>query len=97
VVIDWTSACIGDPAVDVAMAWILMSAGEIPGGGLVASVLGRARSILVNRFVSRFDRAEIASRLRDVVTYKVKDPHMSPSEIATMWGVVERAAPLDHA
>ena len=32
VVIDWANACLGDPGVDVALAWVLMSAGEIPGG-----------------------------------------------------------------
>ena len=33
VVIDWTNARIGNADVDVALAWVLMSAGEIPGSG----------------------------------------------------------------
>ena len=40
VVIDWTNACLGDPDVDVALAWVLMSAGEIPRGRVMQKVLG---------------------------------------------------------
>jgi aminoglycoside phosphotransferase (APT) family kinase protein len=91
VVIDWTGACLGDPLVDVGIAWVLMSAGQIPGNPMVARLLDMGRGLLVNEFVSQFDRAEVTSRLRDVVTWKVTDPHMSPAEVAGMWRVVEKA------
>ena len=42
VVIDWCGACRGDPAVDVALAWVLMAAGEAPTGRFIGIVLGRA-------------------------------------------------------
>jgi aminoglycoside phosphotransferase (APT) family kinase protein len=90
VVIDWTNACVGDPNVDVALAWVLMSAGAIPGGRVRARVLGLGRSLLVNGFVSRFDQNQVARRLRPVVEWKVKDPHMSEQEIHGMWNLVER-------
>src|SRR5260370_24192024 len=41
VVIDWTNAARGSGASDVALTWLLMTAGEIPGGGAQAA-LGRA-------------------------------------------------------
>lgn len=89
VVIDWSNAKIGDPAIDVALAWVLMAAGEIPGGGLKTKILGFGRTLLVNSFTSNVDVAAAAKQLRAVVTVKVTDPHMSPKEIAGMWRVVE--------
>jgi aminoglycoside phosphotransferase (APT) family kinase protein len=91
VVIDWTGASLGDPDIDVGLAWVLMAAGEIPDGGLKAKALGFGRSLLVNSFKSGIDVDRVSTKLRDVVTWKVNDPHMSPQEIAAMWRVVERA------
>lgn len=91
VVIDWTGACRGDPAVDVAMAWVLMEAGEVPTGRLIGAILGRARRALVKSFIGSFDLDGVTSVLREVVTWKVSDPHMSAAEQARMWQVVENA------
>ena len=91
VVIDWSGATRGDPNVDVAVAWLLMSTAEIPGGGLAARLLGFGRRWLVSGFVGCFDRESLSDVLRPVVQWKVDDPHMSPSEIASMWRLVEGA------
>ena len=91
VVIDWTGACRGDPAVDVALAWVLIAAGEVPTGRLIGAVLGRARSVLVTSFIRSFDLNEVGRVMSDVVTWKVLDPHMSAGEQARMWQVVEKA------
>jgi aminoglycoside phosphotransferase (APT) family kinase protein len=91
VVIDWTGACRGDPADDVALAWVLMAAGEVPTGRLMSMILGRARSALVKSFVDCFDVDVIKHRLRDVVAWKVSDPHMSDAEQARMWQLVQEA------
>jgi aminoglycoside phosphotransferase (APT) family kinase protein len=91
VVIDWTNASIGDAAVDVCLAWVLMAAGTIPGGRVRAGILGWGRTLLVNGFLGRFDRSELTRQLRQVVEWKVKDPNMSADEVATMWRLVERA------
>jgi aminoglycoside phosphotransferase (APT) family kinase protein len=91
VVIDWPNACLGDPDVDVALAWVLMSAGEVPGGRVLTKVLGWGRALFVNGFVGQFDKGQAARHLREVVEWKVKDPHMSEREIRAMWRVVERA------
>src|SRR5215472_3172077 len=60
VVIDWANARRGDPLVDVGVAWVLMAAGQIPGNKVAAALLGWGRALLVNGFVDRFDRAEVA-------------------------------------
>ena len=84
VVIDWTNACVGNPDVDVALAWLLMSAGEIPGGRLRARVLGIGRSLLTNRFLGHFDRDALAVHLHEVATWKATDPNITPDEITAL-------------
>ena len=91
VVIDWTGACRGDPTVDVALAWVLLAAGEVPTGRLLSKILGRARAILVGSFLSSFDVEVLKQNLRDVVAWKTLDPHMSVSEQDRMWQVVNEA------
>lgn len=91
VVIDWANASRGDPVVDVALAWVLMAAGSVPTGRLISAVLGRARSALVKNFLRSFDIGELRRTLRDVVDWKVGDPHMSTDEQARMWRLVNEA------
>ena len=90
VVIDWSSACRGDPTVDVALAWVLMVAGDVPTGRIVGFILGRARAVLVNSFVGSFDIDVLKRSLPEVVAWKVTDPHMSDSEQARMWQLVKK-------
>ena len=91
VVIDWTNAVVGDPLIDVGVAWVLMGAGQIPGPKVKVALLGWGRALLVNGFVSHFDRAAVTGRLRDIVTWKVQDPNMSEAENAGMWKLVEES------
>jgi aminoglycoside phosphotransferase (APT) family kinase protein len=92
-VIDWTGACGGEPQVDVALAWVLLTAGAIPGGRLVSRVLGAGRALLVHAFLASFDRTDVARHLEDVVAWKVSDPHMSAGEQARMWDLVRKESP----
>jgi aminoglycoside phosphotransferase (APT) family kinase protein len=89
VVIDWTGGCRGDPAVDVSLAWVLMTAGEVPTGMLLGTILGRARSVLVKSFLRSFDVDVVKQSLGDVVAWKTLDPHMSVNEQDRMWQVVK--------
>jgi aminoglycoside phosphotransferase (APT) family kinase protein len=91
VVIDWTGAARGDPAIDVALSWVLMDAGSVPTGRLIAAVLGRARGVLIDNFLAPFDLDPVRRNLRPVVGWKVSDPHMSSAEQARMWKLVESA------
>jgi aminoglycoside phosphotransferase (APT) family kinase protein len=80
VVIDWPNARRGDGDADVALTWVLLSAGSVPSGRIKAAVLGRGRQLLINGLLAPFDRAAIRAQLHDVVEWKVQDPHMSASE-----------------
>ena len=93
VVIDWPNAARGDPASDVCLAWVLMQAGQIP-GGVVGRLLGVFRSLMVNSFVARFDLEELHATLRDVVAWKVTDANISPAEQRRMWQMVEAVEAL---
>lgn len=92
VVIDWPNARRGDPDVDVGLAWVLMAAGQIPGGGLKARLMGFGRSLLVNSFLAGFDRRAVSRLLPQVVEMKAQDAHLSEAEVAGMWNVVQEAA-----
>jgi hypothetical protein len=91
VVIDWANASRGDPAVDVALAWVLMAAGEVPAGRFMRVILSRARSALVKNFLGSVEIDALRPVLHDVVAWKVADPHMSVAEQARMWAVVHQA------
>lgn len=94
VVIDWARACRGPAAVDVAVAWILMAAGEVPTSRLMGTILGRARSALVKSFLGSIALDEVEPILRDVVAWKVSDPHISVAEQSRMWDVVRQSGGL---
>jgi aminoglycoside phosphotransferase (APT) family kinase protein len=91
VVIDWTNAARGDPLIDVGLAWVLMGAGQVPGPRVKAALLGWARALLVNSFMSHFDRDAVSDRLRTIVAWKVQDTNMSEDENAGMWRLVSKA------
>jgi aminoglycoside phosphotransferase (APT) family kinase protein len=90
-VIDWTNAARGEGSTDVALTWALMSAGEIPGNRMRASVMGRARGVLVAAFLSEVGEVPTPAVLRTVVEWKVKDQNMSEAENRRMWDAVARA------
>jgi aminoglycoside phosphotransferase (APT) family kinase protein len=91
VVIDWPNARRGQGAFDVALSWVLMMAGEIPGNRLQAAVMGLARGRLVGGFLRGFDLGPVRATMRTAVEWKVADPHMSEAEQRRMWDVVRRA------
>jgi hypothetical protein len=68
-----------------------MAAGEVSAGRFMRMILGRARSALVKSFLGSFEIDVVRQRVRDVVAWKVLDPHISPAEQARMWHVVEEA------
>ncbi len=90
VVIDWTNAARGDGATDVALTWVLMTAGEIPGSRLKSAVFGRARGLLVGGFLGSFDLDPVRAALPAVLEWKVKDQNMSAAEQRRMGAVVAR-------
>jgi Phosphotransferase enzyme family len=81
VVIDWSGATRGDPADDVAMTWAIMSTSSIP-GSLPFRALGRVgRTLLVDAYLSRVDRAAARQRLPELARYRLEhDPHLLAPE-----------------
>lgn len=93
VVIDWANAAVGDAALDVAITWVLMKAGEIPGGRVRAAVMGWGREAVIGGFLAGFDLAPVRAVMAAVVEWKATDPHMSELERRRMRAVAEAAAP----
>jgi aminoglycoside phosphotransferase (APT) family kinase protein len=89
-VIDWTNACRGDPGADVALAWALLVAGDVPQGPVLGAAAGRLRSLMVRSFLGATDVEGARTALGDVVAWKVRDPNMSAAEQARMWQLVEQ-------
>jgi tRNA A-37 threonylcarbamoyl transferase component Bud32 len=69
VVIDWTNAAVGDPALDVALVWVILTGSGLP----LAEEFGRA-------FVAHFPGWERA--LADAVAYRLADPNVTDAERA---------------
>jgi aminoglycoside phosphotransferase (APT) family kinase protein len=84
VVIDWTNAAVGAPAVDVVLTWILCVSGDAPMGRLERVAVDIGRSLFVKSFLKRFDEEERLGVLREVVEWKCRDAHMREIEIARM-------------
>jgi Ser/Thr protein kinase RdoA (MazF antagonist) len=90
VVIDWPNAVRGDGNTDVALTWVLIAGGGIPGGGLKAALMGQGRSVLSGAFLKPFDLPAVEAQLADVVAWKATDPHMSAVELAAMRNLAQR-------
>jgi len=69
VVIDWTNARAGDPALDVALTWVIGATS----GGLV----GRAFTQL---FLRHVDRLAARQALPDAVAFRLADPNVTNVE-----------------
>jgi aminoglycoside phosphotransferase (APT) family kinase protein len=88
VVIDWPNAARGDPRVDVAVTWILMSAGQVQTAGTKSAIIGVGRKVMLDTFLSAFDRDDVRLMLNDAVEWKCQDPNMSATEIDRMHSLV---------
>lgn len=93
VVIDWTNAGRGDPSVDVALAYLLMSSGQVPTNHLEGLVIGMGRRVLTHSFLSRFDRDPVRARMKECAEWKAHDQNMSAQEIASMRRIAAKTDP----
>jgi aminoglycoside phosphotransferase (APT) family kinase protein len=92
VVIDWTMAALGDPDADVALAWLLMASGEVPGARAKRAALNLARGAVLRAFLGGVDRDRAARQMLEVCEWKATDANMSEREVASMREVARRAA-----
>ncbi len=95
VVIDWTNARRGDPAVDVALSWAIVAAGQVETNRVVGRLATRLRSSLLSGFLSVVDREAAAGALRLAVAWKVRDANLSADEQAAMWRLVQQVDPRE--
>jgi len=77
VVIDWTNARAGEPALDVALTWVI---GVTSGGGA-----GRA---FLRPFLAEFDSEEIERALPAAVAFRLADPNVTERERETARGML---------
>jgi aminoglycoside phosphotransferase (APT) family kinase protein len=80
VVIDWTNARRGDPALDVALTWIIAATS----GGLH----GR---LFIRSFLPHFDRDELLAALPAAAERRLADPNVSDGERRQVRRLMERA------
>lgn len=79
VVIDWTNAARGPAEVDVADAWLVMSAGSMPGGRLQAAVVGAAQGTFARLF-RRAAGLDLGAALEVAATRRLADRNMDVRE-----------------
>ena len=81
VVIDWTNARRGDPALDAALTWVICATS----GGL----LGR---LLVRPYLAAFDEVAIRRSLRDAAERRLSDVNVTARERAAVRRLLAREA-----
>jgi aminoglycoside phosphotransferase (APT) family kinase protein len=79
VVIDWTNARGGDPALDVALTWLVL-----------ATSGGRAGRLLARAFEREVDANELRRGLADAAAFRLADRHVRDDERAAVRRVVDR-------
>jgi streptomycin 6-kinase len=80
-VIDWTNARRGDPALDVALTWVIL-----------ATSGGRLGKIFARSFLRAFDRAEVADALPAAAARRVADLNVTDDERRSVEELVRREA-----
>ena len=84
VVIDWTSAASGDPALDIGIASLLIGVGDIPSAAWKRPFAAYARKTLLRTFLAEAAVSSAAAYLRDLVEWKSQDTNMSAAEVGRM-------------
>lgn len=82
-VIDWTNARRGDPALDVALTWVIAATSGGP--------LGR---LGVRAYLAQFDMSEIRHALPAAAARRIDDPSVTDRERDAVRQLVERELPM---
>jgi aminoglycoside phosphotransferase (APT) family kinase protein len=90
VVIDWSNAGIGDPDIEVADLWLVMSSAQVPGSRLDRLIAGLGRGLFLRAILRRFDRRAIATKLAAAYANRSRDRNMSEAELGRMRDLIER-------
>jgi aminoglycoside phosphotransferase (APT) family kinase protein len=81
VVIDWTNARRGEPALDVAMTWVI----------LAGSASGWRARFFLRLLLARFDRDEVARALPLAGERRIADPNVTEAERDRVRRVISRS------
>ncbi len=92
VVIDWANASAGDPAFDVADAWVLIACATAPTSGVDRWIVPIGRRVLLRSFLSRVDVDRARQAIPAAVAHRLTDENMSPDERARMRAFATRAS-----
>lgn len=92
VVIDWANAARGDPAYDVADAWVLLTCAEPSGNRLERAVADLGRRVLLRAFIREFDRDAARQAIPAVVDHRLTDRNMTDREGRLMRRFASRTA-----
>jgi tRNA A-37 threonylcarbamoyl transferase component Bud32 len=84
VVIDWTNAARGNPAVDATATWILLASGEVNARALKALTVRYGRGVFVKAFLRTVEVDDLRRVAPEVVEWKCKDLNMTDQERARM-------------
>ena len=92
VVIDWANAAAGDPAYDVADAWVLFASAEVPGSRFDRVLAAVGRRFFLRGFLRATDRDAARAAIPAAVEHRLGDRNMTEGEKARMRRMAERAA-----
>ena len=96
VVIDWANAARGDPAYDVADAWVLFATADPPGNFVARSLAVVARRIFLRNFLGDLDAGAARAVIPAAVGHRLVDRNMTEAEKERMrqlsaWSLTGRA------
>jgi aminoglycoside phosphotransferase (APT) family kinase protein len=92
VVVDWPNARGGDPMVDVALSYALMTCGRIPLPRPLAAMLNAVRAPVVRRaFAARYAGGAFYRRVAEMAELKCLDPAMAPGEVRALQALARRS------
>ena len=92
VVIDWANAAAGDPAYDVADAWVLFASAEVPGGRWDRALAAVGRRFFLRGFLRATDREAARAAIPAAVENRLRDRNMSEVEKARMRRMADEVA-----
>jgi aminoglycoside phosphotransferase (APT) family kinase protein len=90
VVIDWSNAARGEALSDVALTYVLVTCGAIPGPRVLQRAAQPVQLILGRRFARRYRGEEFNEHVAVAADLKTLDPHMSDDEITNMRRLARR-------
>jgi len=90
VVIDWSNAARGEALSDVALTYVLLTCGAIPGPRALQIAAQPARLAIARRFSRRYRGDDLNEHIAVAADLKTFDPHMSRDEVAHMHRLAQR-------